>query len=173
MLNDDHLERERVVEILQTFSNERENLIPVLQKIQVKLGYLPREAIEEVADFIDIPESQVYGVATFYNQFRFIPPGKHPVKVCMGTACHIRGGKIVLDCWERRLGIKEGEVTADREFSIDRVACVGCCTLAPVMLVDEAVYGKVMPTKIDGILMGFELEKEEAGVTKEDESLKE
>jgi len=166
---DDQSAKDKVAGLLKFHDNKQESLIPILQKIQVEFGYLPREAIDAVADHIDVPESQVYGVATFYNQFRFIPPGKHPVKVCMGTACHIRGGKIILDCWERRLNIKEGEVTEDREFSLDRVACVGCCTLAPVMLVNDTVYGKVMPTKIDGLLMGFELEKKEAGAKKEDE----
>ena len=169
MGTEEELAREQVVELLKFYKNERENLIPILQEIQAKLGYLPQEAMEEVAHFINIPAGSVYGVATFYNQFRFIPPGKHPVKVCMGTACHIRGGRIVLESWERKLGIKEKEVTPDREFSLDRVACVGCCTLAPVMLVDETVYGKVMPTKIDGILLGFELAREKTGAKKEDE----
>ena len=172
MGTEEELAREQVVELLKFYKNERENLIPILQEIQAKLGYLPQEAMEEVAHFINIPAGSVYGVATFYNQFRFIPPGKHPVKVCMGTACHIRGGRIVLESWERKLGIKEKEVTPDREFSLDRVACVGCCTLAPVMLVDETVYGKVMPTKIDGILLGFELAREKTGAKKEDEHSK-
>lgn len=162
MSNEEEIAREQVVELLKTYENERDSLIPILQEIQLRLGYLPLEDMQEVARFMGISESSVYGVATFYNQFRFIPPGKHQVKVCLGTACHIKGGRVVLESWERRLDIKEGEVTLDREFSLDRVACVGCCALAPVMIVDEVVHGKVMPTKIDGILSGFDLEKEKA-----------
>jgi len=103
----------------------------------------------------------VYSVATFYNQFRLNPPGKHQIKVCMGTACHIMGGHIVMDSFERRLEIKEGETTPDREFSLERVACVGCCALAPVVVVDDKVEAKVSPIRVDGILLTFEIEKKE------------
>jgi NADH-quinone oxidoreductase subunit E len=146
--------------VLRAFTPERENLIPLLQEVQGALGYLPSEAISAIAGYLDIHESEVFGVASFYNQFRFNPPGKHPVKVCLGTACHIKGGEIMMESWERRLEIKEGETTEDREFSLERVACVGCCALAPVCLVEEQVYGKVMTSTIDGILLKVELEKE-------------
>jgi NADH-quinone oxidoreductase subunit E len=104
--------------------------------------------------------SEVYGVATFYNQFRFYPPGKHQIKVCLGTACHIRGGDIILESFERKLEIKPGETTPDREFSIDRVACVGCCALAPVAIVNDTVNGHMAPSKVEGLILGFEIEKE-------------
>ena len=107
-----------------------------------------------------IREIEVFGVATFYNQFRLSPPGKHPIKVCLGTACHMKGGRIILEAWQRRLSIKVGEVTPDREFSLERVACVGCCAMAPVTVVEENVEGKVSPTRVDGILLSFELERE-------------
>ena len=154
-------------EVLKGFSKKRENLIPILQKIQGRLGYIPSESMTETAGHLDIPEMDVYGVVTFYNQFRLNPPGKHPVRVCLGTACHMKGGYIVLDAWKRRLGIQEGETTPDREFDLDTVACVGCCAMAPVTVVDNQVEGKTGPTRVDGILLAFQLEKEKkAGKSK-------
>ena len=150
----------QTLEILEAHPRGRGKLIPILQDVQAKLGYLAREAMLEIATFLDVPESEVYSVATFYNQFRFVPPGKHQFKVCLGTACHIKGGSIVLESWQRELGIKEGETTADREFSLERVACVGCCAMAPVTVVDDTVEGKISPTRVKGILLSFEIEKE-------------
>ena len=146
--------------ILQGFGKKRGNLIPILQRLQEKLGYLPREAMLEVARFLDIPEIDVYEVVTFYNQFRRNPPGKHSVRVCLGTACHMKGGYITLDAWKRRLGIDQGQTTPDRKFDLDTVACVGCCVMAPVTVVDDKPQGKVEPTKVDGILLSFKLKKE-------------
>jgi NADH-quinone oxidoreductase subunit E len=146
--------------ILSTFDKRRENLIPILQVIQEKHGYLPPQALDLVADHLNVSVSEVYGVATFYNQFRFHPPGKHQIKVCMGTACHVVGGEVILENFERKLGIKEGETTEDREYSIERVACVGCCALAPVAVVDETTHAYMAPSKVEGILLGFDLEKE-------------
>jgi len=145
-----------VTDILGKLGTSREKLIPVLQQVQNKLGYLPTLAMHKIAENMKIPAVDVYGIATFYNQFRLNPPGKHQFKVCMGTACYMVGGNIALDSFERRLSIKEGETTPDREFSLERVACVGCCTLAPVVLVDEEVEGHVTPTRVDGILLTFE-----------------
>ena len=145
---------------LTRFEKKRAQLIPILQMVQEKLKYLPPEAIKLVADYLEIPNSQVYGVATFYNQFRFNPPGKHPVKVCLGTACHVRGGDIILENFERKLEIKEGETTPDREFSVERVACVGCCALAPVALIGDDVHGKMAPSKVEGLILGFQIQKE-------------
>lgn len=147
-------------ELLRSSPRDRDSLIPLLQRTQEAFGYLPREVLKEVASFLGLPESEVYGVATFYDQFRFHPPGKHPVRVCMGTACHIRGAGVILESWERRLNIKVGQTTPDHEFSLERVACVGCCALAPVAVVGEKVQGHMAPTKVDGILLAFQLEKE-------------
>jgi len=147
-------------QILKKFGRKRGNLIPILQKVQGKLGYLPREAMLEIAGFLKIPAIDVYGVVTFYNQFRLNPPGKHSVRVCLGTACHMKGGYITLDAWKRRLCIDSGETTPDREFDLDTVACVGCCTMAPVTVVDDEPHGQVEPTKVDGILLLFKLERE-------------
>lgn len=157
-MNEKEIEQQ-AADILKSSRGEKKELIPILQQIQAKFGYLPREAMLEVAEFLRIPESSVYGVATFYNQFRFTPPGKHPIKVCLGTACHMKGGNIISEAWERELGIKVGEVTPDHKFSLERVACVGCCAMAPVTVVEETVQGKVTPTKVKGILLSFELRK--------------
>ncbi len=154
--------RAEVETILGKHEFNRENLIPILQEVQGKLGYLPKEAMQQIAKAVEIPAVDVYAAGTFYNQFRLHPPGKHQFKVCMGTACHMTGGHIIMESFERRLNIKEGETTPDREFSLERVACVGCCALAPVVVVDEKVEAKVRPTRVDGILLGFEMAKQAA-----------
>lgn len=145
---------------LAGFGRERRNLIPMLQMIQERHAYLPPEALKIVAEHLQTAVCEVYGVATFYNQFRFHPPGKHHIKVCLGTACHVRGGDIILENFERKLEISQGETTPDREFSIERVVCVGCCALAPVAIVDENVHGHVAPSKVEGLILGFQIEKE-------------
>ena len=151
---------EQIKTDLAEIGNDRSKLIPILQLVQQKLAYLPGEAIHLVADHLDISSSEVYGVATFYNQFRFNPPGKNPVKVCLGTACHVKGGDIILENFERKLEIKEGETTPDREFSVDRVACVGCCALAPVAVMGETVHGHMQPSKVEGLVLRTRIEKE-------------
>ncbi len=145
---------------LKAFGKDRDNLIPILQMIQERHAYLAPESLKMVAEHLEIAACEVYGVATFYNQFRFHPPGKHPIKVCLGTACHVRGGDIILENFERKLGILDGETTPDREFSIERVACVGCCALGPVAIVDENVQGNMAPSKVEGLILGFEIEKD-------------
>jgi len=145
--------------VLSRHSRQRRNLVPILQQVQDRLGYIPREAMVEVAEFLRVPEMDVYSVVTFYNQFRLNPPGKRSVRVCLGTACHMKGGYIVLDAWKRRLGIDKGQTTPDREFDLDTVACVGCCTMAPVTVVDRRVEGKTSPTRVDGILLSYLLEQ--------------
>ena len=151
---------EQIKADLVEIGNDRSKLIPILQLVQQKLAYLPEEAIHLVADHLDISSSEVYGVATFYNQFRFNPPGKNPIKVCLGTACHVKGGDIILENFERKLEIKEGETTPDREFSVDRVACVGCCALAPVVVLGETVHGNMQPSKVEGLVLRTRIEKE-------------
>ena len=159
--DDDIAKFEGLRSALQQMGRERGRLIPILQRVQEALAYLPPAAIELVAEHLQLPASEVYGVATFYNQFRFNPPGRHPVKVCLGTACHVRGGDIILENFERKLQIEEGQTTPDREFSIDRVACVGCCALAPVAVVGETLYGKMQPSKVEGIVLRVRIEKEQ------------
>jgi len=160
-MTDEQIEtKQETRQILKRSGRKRGNLIPILQKVQGRLGYLPQEAMLEIAEFLDIPDIDVYSVVTFYNQFRLTPPGRHSIRVCLGTACHMKGGYITLDAWKRRLGIGSGETTSDREFDLDTVACVGCCTMAPVAVVDDKPEGKVEPTKVDGILLAFERERE-------------
>ena len=155
--------RQETKKVLKKFGKKRGNLIPILQKVQGKLSYLPVEAMEEVAAFLGISNVDVYEVVTFYNQFRLHPPGKHSIRVCLGTACHMKGGYITMDAWKRRLGIDVRETTPDREFDLDSVACVGCCVMAPVTVVDDKPEGNVEPTKVDGILLSFELAREKEG----------
>ena len=143
--------------ILESTNSNGTSLVTLLQKVQRRFGYLPREAMIEVARAKGVSPAAVFGVASFYNQFRMIPPGKHPVKMCMGTACHIKGGNAILKVLETKLGIGEGEVTEDRLYSLDRVACVGCCAMAPVAVVGEEVHGNMMPTSVDGIMLAVEL----------------
>jgi len=145
---------------LKGFGKEKGCLIPILQMIQGQHGYLPPDAITMVALYLEISASEVYGVATFYNQFRFHPPGKYPIKVCLGTACHVKAGDIILENFERKLEISEGETTPDREFSIEKVACVGCCALAPVAVIGETVHGHMAPSKVEGLILRIQIEKE-------------
>jgi NADH-quinone oxidoreductase subunit E len=159
---DDQVHLERLHSQIDAFPRDRGQLIPLLQMAQQTVGYLPDEALSRVADHLSITRSDVYGVASFYNQFRFTPPGRNPVKVCMGTACHVRGGEIILENFERKLAIREGQTTADREFSIERVACVGCCALAPVALVGEILHGHMAPSKVEGLVLRVHLEQEKA-----------
>ncbi len=156
-------EREKISQFLNSidsaFPRERSALIPILQEAQNRIGYLPGEAMLGIAEFLDIPGMDVYSVVTFYNQFRLNPPGKHSIRVCMGTACHVGGGTVILDSWRRRLGIDKRQTTPDREFDLDTVACVGCCAMAPVTVIDDEVNGKISPTRVDGILLIYEMKK--------------
>lgn len=147
---------ERLDSILAPYSEKRGALITILQRVQQELGYLPPEAVSEIALFLHLTESDVYGVASFYAQFRFERQGDHVVKVCQGTACHVGGSARILDEVERELDIQPGETTKDYKFSLERVACVGCCALAPVMIVDDNVYSKVTTTQAKKILTEHE-----------------
>lgn len=137
---------------MEDFAGDRSNLIPLLQKAQGAEGFLSPEAIADISSFLDISENDIYSVASFYAQFRFTRPGDHTIKVCLGTACHVRGGERILESTERALNIQCGQTTEDFKFSLERVACIGCCALAPVMVVDEEVYSKVTPAKIKEVL---------------------
>ena len=147
--------KKQLAKLLAPYPKDRSSLISLLQEVQTRFGYLPREAMQEIARFLQIPGSAVYGVATFYNQFRFTPLGRHPVKVCMGTACHMQGGRLISEALERELDIEVGGITEDEEFSLDRVACIGCCMMAPVMVIGEAVYPKMTPLKVEEALTQF------------------
>jgi len=153
-------EIEQAAEALSSVSPDA-SLITVLLEVQDRVGYLPTHVMKQVARARGIPEISVFAVASFYNQFRFSHPGRHRIQVCMGTACHVKRGKVVLESFERKLDIKEGEVTDDLEYGLERVNCVGCCTLAPVVVLDDEVIAGMSPTKVDGILLGHEIERKE------------
>ncbi len=138
----------RLTEVLAPYKGERGAIIPVLQKVQETFGYLTEEGVSQIAKFFKVSESEVFGVATFYAQFRFTRPAEHCVKVCLGTACHVRGGQQIMEAVRRELGLQSGSTTADYKFGVERVACFGSCALAPVMVVDDRVYGRLTPTKI-------------------------
>ena len=144
--------KEKLKEILSHYSGRRDELIPVLQEAQEHFGYLPSEVMLVIAKFLRLSASTVFGVATFYAQFKFVPSGRRMVKVCRGTACHVRGAPRILDEVEKRLDIKPGGTTDDLEYSLETIACFGSCALAPVMVVDDNVYGRMTPTKVGQIL---------------------
>jgi NADH-quinone oxidoreductase subunit E len=153
---------ERLSEILSPYEGKRDALIPILQKVQEELGYLPSEAMQEIARTTGLPQSRVYAVATFYAQFYFTRRGRHQTKICAGTACHVKGAARIMDTFERELGIACGETSEDYEHSLETVACVGSCALAPVVVVDEEVYGQVDSSKMSKIFDDFkETAKEE------------
>ena len=141
-----------VAEILANYPPRRDNLITVLQEIQERDGYLSEATVRVLSGASGISENEIYGVATFYTHFRFQPPAEHTVHVCLGTACHVRGGHQLLHDFEERLSITAGEMTADHRFGLERVACVGCCALAPVVLVDGEVRANMKPKNVRGLL---------------------
>ena len=133
---------------IRSYPPEPSSLIPLLQRTQERFGYLPREALEEIANYLGVPLSRVYGVATFYAQFRFEPLGKYVVKICHGTACHVNGAVNISQAIREELGIEEEQTTEDGLVTLERVACLGCCSLAPVIMVNEKVFGKLTPEKV-------------------------
>ena len=134
--------------ILSNYERDSFDLIPILQEVQQKFGYLPESEMRQVAKFVGLPDSRVYAVATFYEQFRFTPMGKNVITVCRGTACHVRGAKQVLEEYEDQLNIKEGETTDDLEYTLGTAACIGCCALAPCVMVNDEVAAKLTPSKV-------------------------
>ena len=143
-------------DIFARYHGERQELIPILQETQEKFRYLPAEAMREIAKFLRIPESTIYGVSTFYAQFKLTPLGRKIIKVCRGTACHVRGGAKILEETEKILGIKAGETTDDLEYTLETIACFGSCALAPVMVIDDIVHGRVTTNKVKSIITGTE-----------------
>ncbi len=149
--------------ILTSARRHPHHLIDILQEIQSREGYLSNEAMLEVAKCLGTSSATVWGVATFYNQFRLIPPGRKPVRVCMGTACHLAGGQLVLEAMARELKIEVGGTTEDREFSLERVACIGCCALAPVVTIEGRVYPRMTPPGVEEVLVEVKAESAQDG----------
>lgn len=144
--------KDKLNEILSHYGGERGDLIPILQEAQESFGYLPREVMQTIARFLRLPDSTVYAVATFYAQFKLTPTGRRKVRVCRGTACHVRGGARILREVEKRLAINPGETSDDLEYTLETIACFGSCALAPVMVIDKNVYGRMTTTRVGHIL---------------------
>ena len=144
--------QERLNEILFSYQGKKEELIPILQQVQQVFGYLPELAMEGIAKFLKLPEGTVFGVATFYAQFKLVPSGRNIIRVCRGTACHVRGSAQILGEIEKQLGISAGETTPDLEYSLETIACFGSCALAPVVVTNSKVHGRMTTPKARDIL---------------------
>lgn len=139
-------------EIIKKYNRNKSSLLAILQDIQDQYNYLPKDALTTVNDEMEIPASRIYEVATFYNTFSLTPRGEHVIKLCQGTACHVRGAAGILDKLERTLGIKPGETTSDNKFTLETVNCVGACALGPVMVVDGEYHGQMNMVKVDKVI---------------------
>jgi len=141
--------------VLEEYKGRKAALIPILQKSQESLGYLSKEAIKYISEHTDIPISEIYGVVTFYTQFRLHPIGKHILRICHGTACHVADAPKISEAVYEALKIEPGGTTEDLKFTIEEVACLGCCSLAPVMMIDDKTFGRLTPTKVKEILAKY------------------
>ncbi len=148
--------RKKTRQIVEPWRNGTGGLIPILQQVQHEIGYLPEEALETISLELKIPTSEIYGVATFYAQFHLKPRGRHIIRVCRGTACHVRGSLKILNSVKEITGASENETTEDLRFTVEPVACLGACGLAPVMVVDTQTFGRLTPDMVQGILDKFE-----------------
>lgn len=146
---------ERMQAVLSDSEDGQGELIPLLQKVQGEFGYVPEEAIFGISDVLGVPASEVFGVLTFYAQFRLTPQGRNLVRVCRGTACHVRGSPRILQAVERCLGIRSGETTADLEFTLETVACIGACALAPVTVLNDSVHGQMSARKVEELFSEY------------------
>jgi NADH-quinone oxidoreductase subunit E len=145
-----------VCEIIERHGYQKASLIGILQDIQTKMNYLPRKALIQVANSLDLPLTSIYEVATFYKAFSLEPRGKHTIQVCLGTACHVRGGSRILDYLENRLEVKSGGTTGDYAFTLETVNCLGACALGPIMVINKKYYGKINIQKIESILKKYQ-----------------
>jgi len=146
---------EKVLSFMQKYDNQKKSLIAILQDIQCEYNYLPQEALKLVSETLGVPMIDIIGVATFYRSFSLQPRGQHLVTACMGTACHVRGGPKILEELERKLDIKAGETTEDGKFSLETVACLGCCAIGPVVVVDGDYHAQTTIRKVDSILKKY------------------
>ena len=134
--------------ILDAKGKSQDRLIPILQEVQEKYGYISKENMLEISEYLGMSPNEIYGVASFYQQFKFIKPGKHIISICLGTACFVKGGSVLAEAIRTNLGIEPGETTENGLFSFERVACLGCCALSPVAQIDGEVYGQLKPAKL-------------------------
>ena len=143
--------------ILRHFPGKQESeLIPILQQVEQLEGYISKEAVEKISRHLRISRSTVFGVASFYSQFKFNPPGRHSIKICLGTACHVQGGDFLSTALQRQIGIEPGQTTADRRFDLERVACLGCCAQAPVMMIDHQIISRMSVIRLKEVLQKYE-----------------
>jgi len=149
--------------VAERLGDSRGVLIPLLQQVQAEIGYLPTEVMQRVAERSGVPAARVYGVASFYSQFRLEPVGEHIVRVCQGTACHVQGAVAITEAVCGELGVEEGGTTADGKFTVEPVACLGCCSLAPVIMVDEDTYGRLTTDEARKILRNYGATENEGG----------
>ncbi len=145
----------RIEAIIAEYQNQRWALLPLLERIQQEFGFIPPSSIDLIAKGLGVFPAQVQGVITFYAQLYTTPRGKNIVRVCRGTACHVRGGKTILKLVKRQLGVEEGEITPDFEYSLETVACVGCCALAPNVVINKNIYGRMNPKKVASIFSHY------------------
>jgi len=141
--------------VIKSFDSESSRVIQMLQDIQSEYRYIPREAVAQLSSTLDIPEPQIYHIATFYKAFSLEPKGRHEIKVCLGTACHIKGGKRIAEGFERSLDVKAGKTTSDKMFTLETVNCLGACALAPLVQVDEDNHGKMTMEKVDKVIKKY------------------
>jgi len=157
---------ENLKAIFSRYKGKNNELIPILQKVQEEFGYVPEEAMTEIAKFLGIPVSRIYSVVTFYAQFRLTPIGRNHIMVCRGTACHVRGATRILEEMEKLLNIKEGETTLDREFSLETVACIGACGVGPNVVINRNTYGRLTTRILSDVLRdacSMEVEEDDVG----------
>ncbi len=146
---------EVVDEVASGYAGVRGGLIPVLQEVQSRIGYLPPEVMERIAERTGVPSSRVFGVVSFYSQFRLAPVGKYVIKICHGTACHVQGAPAITEAVLSELGVADGETTADGRFTVESVACLGCCSLAPVIMVEQETFGRLTPDQARDIVRNY------------------
>lgn len=149
-------ESKQIEEMLGGYPSERENLLPVLQEIQEKMGCISKESMERVAHFFHLSPSEIYSIVTFYKKFRRKPLGKYPIHVCLGTACYLLGGKLILDAFSRELHVETGDTTEDQTYSLDVAACFGCCNVAPVVKIDNEIYPRMTPGKVEEVMINLQ-----------------
>jgi NADH-quinone oxidoreductase subunit E len=147
--------KDKIAEIVKKYNKDKSQLVSILQDIQTEYNYLPREALDKLAKKLDVPQSHVYSMATFFRAFSLKERGKHIVNVCLGTACHVRGGELIMESLERQLDIARGGTTKDRKFTLESVNCMGCCATGPVVKIDEEYFGHMTNDKVEPMLKKY------------------
>lgn len=155
------MESSEIEAIIKQYGGKESSILAILQDVQAKEKYLPKEALEHIGERLHIPISKIYRIATFFRAFSLMPRGRHEVVVCLGTACHVRGGQRIVDQFTRELGIRSGETTPDRNFTLETVNCLGVCAAGPVVAIDGQYFGQMSPGKVEGTLKKFRSDKKE------------